>query len=306
METHIFKDRYPSSTTDPPLAVRRMIEQNETFPHEHVFYEIVYIESGTGEHITVDGVRSLQAGDVIVIRPRMWHQYVNPQALRLVNCLFDRSLLNRCGEFLSRSPSIFAMFLRRIPQLRLKAPTILHAGTSERAHLEKCLNRMLEELTAHSPGWEAAGVAWFTNFIVGVSRLGALPDVCEPILSSRARDAVNDVSAYLETHYTEMPTLEALAARVHLSPEYLCRAFTQRMGVSIVTHLHQIRIEEACRLLRHTDCPITDVAGQVGYNELAYFSRRFRKELGQSPRQYRAAKGGVVMGVEHGRLGSRA
>jgi len=58
-----------------------------------------------------------------------------------------------------------------------------------------------------------------------------------------------------------------------------------------------VRMEEACRLLRQTGRSITDVAGQVGYNEIAYFSRRFRSEVGLSPRQYRATK---TTGIEPG------
>jgi AraC-like DNA-binding protein len=57
-----------------------------------------------------------------------------------------------------------------------------------------------------------------------------------------------------------------------------------------VQFVHHIRAEEACRLLRFTNEPVTAIAGKVGYDEIAYFSRCFRAQIGRSPRQYRQAR----------------
>ncbi len=280
-----------------PLVVRRMTNQTQTHLHEHVYHEIVYIESGTGEHLTVDGRRRLQAGDLIVMRPRMWHQYLNPQGLRLVNCVFAGSLLRRGGEAFAQSPAVFSLFQRRIPAPRTAPPVVMRTPPRERPHLAQCLDRMMHEL-AHRPAeWEPAVMAWFMSFLVSIARQGSSGAPAEVTLSDRVRKAVLEVGAHLEGHYPTTPSLADLAAKVHLSPAYLCRAFTRQMGMSIVTYLHHVRMEEACRLLRQTGRSITDVAGQVGYNEIAYFSRRFRSEVGLSPRQYRATK---TTGIEPG------
>lgn len=277
-----------------PLVVRRMTNQNQTALHEHVYHEIAYIESGTGEHLTVGGRSRLQAGDVIVLRPRMWHQYLNPRGLRLVNCLFTGNLLQQGGEAFKQSPAIFSMFQRRIPHPGTVAPMVLHTRPRERPHLELCLTQMINELTHRSAEWETAAMAWFMQFIVGITRQGSPKPIPGTPLSDRVRKAVLEVGTYLETHYTETPSLNELAERVHLSPAYLCRAFTRHMGMSTVSYLHHVRMEEACRLLRQKKGSITDVAGQVGYNEIAYFSRRFRSEVGLSPRQYQVTEATAI------------
>jgi len=81
--------------------------------------------------------------------------------------------------------------------------------------------------------------------------------------------------------------LESLANRVHLSPSYLSRSFSKKMAMGIIQYVHHLRIEEACRLLRFTEKPVARIAGLVGYEEVAYFNRRFKEQLGQSPRDYR-------------------
>jgi AraC-like DNA-binding protein len=59
--------------------------------------------------------------------------------------------------------------------------------------------------------------------------------------------------------------------------------------MGIVEFVHRTRAEEACRLLRMTEDPVGRIASRVGYDEIAYFSRCFRGQIGQSPRAYRRA-----------------
>ncbi|MBI4026160.1 MAG: helix-turn-helix transcriptional regulator [Verrucomicrobia bacterium] len=96
-----------------------------------------------------------------------------------------------------------------------------------------------------------------------------------------------EVANFIEAHYSEAIKLNALAQMVHVSPSYLSRMFSRRMGMGIIDYLHHIRIEEACRILRHADEPISRVAMLVGYAEIAYFARRFRRDVGLCARQYR-------------------
>lgn len=59
------------------------------------------------------------------------------------------------------------------------------------------------------------------------------------------------------------------------------------MGLGLIEYVNTLRIEEACRLLGTRDWSITQIAGEVGYDEIAYFSRCFRKKTGKSASAYR-------------------
>ena len=69
----------------------------------------------------------------------------------------------------------------------------------------------------------------------------------------------------------------------------LNRQFRQSAGISISDALHQIRIEQACRLLRQTGEPAELIAQKVGYSNIKYFFVIFKKLTGSTPRQYREA-----------------
>lgn len=282
---------------DAGVFVTRIKDHSDNPPHDHVFHEIVSVEAGTAEHQTVDGLRKLRPGDLIVIRPQVWHAYVRPRGLSIVNCLVDPALLQKLAPLLSRFDGAFDLLQRRAPRVHETPPVVLHASPAERAALRDRFDAMLAEQRERRNGWQAATTASLLDVLVAVLRMhagasGVPSGDPGPATTGRVEQAVLDAASYLESHYTEQVSLEELARRVHLSAGHLSRHFTRRMGMGVVEYLHRMRAEEACRLLRCTDEPITEIALRVGYREPAYFSRCFRAQIGQSAQQYR--RGGAA------------
>ncbi|MFW5884318.1 MAG: helix-turn-helix domain-containing protein [bacterium] len=80
----------------------------------------------------------------------------------------------------------------------------------------------------------------------------------------------------------------SIAAEVGLSPSRLSHLFKQHTGRSVPAYVEQRRMERAEDLLRMTDRSVSEVARAVGYDDPLYFSRRFRRRAGLSPRVWRA------------------
>lgn len=292
---HTVAWRHLRGAADAGVMVARVTNHPDTGPHDHVFHELALVESGTAVHRAADGLRTLRPGDLIVLRPLVWHAYDDTRSLGLVNCLIDSTLMQRVAPLLMRFDSAFDLLQKRSPQPSDSPPLILHASPAERAVLRAGLNQMLAEQTERRSGWQAAATAGLLDVLIAVLRLhdGAeapAPAADEmPSLSGRAEQAVIETASYLESHFTQPASLASLARRVGLSGGHLSRSFSRQMGMGIVAYLHRLRAEEACRLLRCTDAPISRIAARVGYDELAYFSRCFRSQIGQSPRAYRRA-----------------
>jgi YesN/AraC family two-component response regulator len=98
---------------------------------------------------------------------------------------------------------------------------------------------------------------------------------------------VKHTIAYLQQNYAQRLTRQQMAKAVGVSEDYLGRIFLQELGLSPMEYLNRYRIKEAKVLLRHTCASVTDIANQVGFDDPAYFSRAFRKQVGLSPRAYR-------------------
>ena len=101
------------------------------------------------------------------------------------------------------------------------------------------------------------------------------------------RQNLQEIKDYLDTHYTEKITLDALAEKFYINKFYLTRVFKEQFGQTVTGYLMQLRITQAKRLLRFTDKNIEAVAQECGLNDANYFSRLFKKVEGTTPGEYR-------------------
>jgi AraC family transcriptional activator of pobA len=85
-----------------------------------------------------------------------------------------------------------------------------------------------------------------------------------------------------------LPTVKYLADKLHTSPRYLTDLLKQETGKTALDHIHLFLLGEARNLLLGTDNTIAQTAYQLGFDNPTYFSRLFKKELGLTPREYRA------------------
>ncbi|OUM86980.1 MAG: hypothetical protein BAA01_12850 [Bacillus thermozeamaize] len=109
------------------------------------------------------------------------------------------------------------------------------------------------------------------------------------------RNKINllDVRQFIERHYTEPLTLESIARCFFVSKEYLSRAFKQETGWNVSDYILRLRMERAKELLIRDRLPIKAVARFVGYEDVAYFYRLFKKHFGVTPGEIRKANGQV-------------
>lgn len=99
---------------------------------------------------------------------------------------------------------------------------------------------------------------------------------------------VTEAIKYIQANYRESITAEKLAARYECSTSYLSRLFRNQIGLGPIEYLIHERVHRAKQLLLKSDARIQDVASKVGYADVYYFSRLFKKHTGCSPMQFRA------------------
>jgi len=100
-------------------------------------------------------------------------------------------------------------------------------------------------------------------------------------------EVVNRIIGYIQHNLEESMTLESLGQKFGYNGQYLARKFKEKTGRSPIEFLIGLRIERACHLLRHTDAAIGEIARRVGYEDLFYFNRIFKKNTGLSPSHYK-------------------
>ncbi|AUX43534.1 transcriptional regulator [Sorangium cellulosum] len=100
-------------------------------------------------------------------------------------------------------------------------------------------------------------------------------------------DGLGRALVYLGEHYVEPIALAQLARHARVSASHLSYLFKSSLGMSFKPFLGRLRVERAKQLLESSRQRITDVAIAVGFADLSYFEKLFRRLVGVSPRVYR-------------------
>lgn len=105
--------------------------------------------------------------------------------------------------------------------------------------------------------------------------------------ASRRNPFVDKTIDYIQTHYNDPSlTIEVLSNELHLNYAYLCSVFKRSMDMTINRYIKQYRLEKAKELMNTTQLGISEIAAAVGFQNMNYFSKCFKKSYGISPSDY--------------------
>jgi transcriptional regulator GlxA family with amidase domain len=100
---------------------------------------------------------------------------------------------------------------------------------------------------------------------------------------------MTQVLRHMAANSAQPHTLARLARMAKLSPYHFLRTFKATTGVTPHQWLLRTRLRDAATRLAVTKQPVTEIALDVGFEDLSNFTRSFHAEFGASPRQYRLA-----------------
>ena len=106
-----------------------------------------------------------------------------------------------------------------------------------------------------------------------------------------AQDRFSGLIVYLSQHLDRKLGRDDIAAFAHLQPNHLDRVFRRAYGVSPMQMLRDLRLQRARHLLESSDQTVAAVAALCGFEEAGYFTRVFRRIVGQTPGEYRRSIG---------------
>lgn len=95
---------------------------------------------------------------------------------------------------------------------------------------------------------------------------------------------------YLDTHPLALVSLSDLAGLYGLSDSTFSKRFSRKMGISLKRFLLERQIRYACELLLYSPKRVGEIAEILGYRDITYFYRFFRKQTGMTPQEFRKNK----------------
>jgi two-component system response regulator YesN len=107
----------------------------------------------------------------------------------------------------------------------------------------------------------------------------------------RYQSVIVKAREYIDQHFASVDlSLYSTASHVGISPNHLSTVFAQETGENFIEYLTRVRLERAKQLLKDTAMKSADIAYETGFSDPHYFSYIFKKNTGQSPREFRLSQ----------------
>jgi AraC family transcriptional regulator, L-rhamnose operon transcriptional activator RhaR len=254
--------------------------------HSHSFVEIAFVTAGEGTHLSLAGPQPLATGDVVLLRPGVWHGYDDCRRLALYNCCFSGELLR--GELAWTREDPLLGYLLWTGPYSASGRGMLTTRLRPEA-LAECMTHLTAlDALRHQPVTEHRGdiVGRLALIFSALGRAVLQTHGMQP--GGPAHPAVGQAMRMLEANLAYRWTLTELAEHLHLAPGYLVRLFKGATGLPPMAYLARLRAENAATLLLHTDEPVTCIGRSVGWPDQNYFARRFKAHYGLAATTYRA------------------
>jgi AraC-like DNA-binding protein len=277
-------ERYTAEKLLVPATQTTILRQQlgRTSVHWHDYYELVYVRSGTAEHV-VNGVPyRLVPGSAFMLTPADFHEIIpdSTDGLTCYNVVIDPSALDE-------------LQLQELLPVQTDGSVWMVPAHPE---AEADFGRLWSEAQQQQPGTAALRQALLRCILIEFARRCDHPRGARGDRPYRADSGIPQAIAYIDHHFREPLTLADVAAQAHLSPNYFSERFREVTGTSFQAYLQQRRLRFARSLLAATDLGVTEACHAAGFNSVSHFGRAYRRRYGQAPSAYRA--GQVAANVE--------
>ena len=285
-------------TPELPVFVNRVSESFILGQHKHEFIEINYVSEGSGYQYIEGKTIAVHPGDVFYLPLGASHVFrpstpmTGRSELIVYNCLFSPSFAAGLSEGYPLGEDIHQLLKSLHPDR-----TWLHVRDRQGV-MYRAFHTMYEEFLRREDNFIALIQAEIVRILVFMSRMqqnaqhaalgGAEGRMEKKHISKRYTD--DRIDACVERIRRQLDHklyLTELSNEVGLSERQFRRRFAERIGMSYTEFVHKCRIEASCELLLSTANKVAAIAQQVGYQDIKFFNRLFKKKTGVTPRQFR-------------------
>jgi AraC family transcriptional regulator, transcriptional activator of pobA len=262
-----------------PLEKMPPLPENIVRPHKHRFYEMFYVKNGQLMQNVDYKAYTIDKNQLFFISQgqlHIWHERVQPiKGFRLMftEDFFQVNQLNNTFLYeLIYLDNVYAQPFLQLPETT-QLDTLFDLLLTEYER-DDCKNQLLQAIL----------------FLI----LNEVQRLYQPQKSKYIEKheilILKKFLGLVEQHYRHNWAVADYAQQVHLSLKTLNRITQNAVNQSISTIVANRKILEAKRLLTHSDLTLAQIADQLGFEDLSYFIRIFRKATAQTPHQFRQNK----------------
>ena len=260
-------------------------------PHRHEYFQIQVTLEGHTRHRIGATSRPLEPGMLMFVLPYRVHRVPHPPGSRFFVINFSQRFLRPELDVdpldledvaVDRAPELAPFRFQEFLDFRLDGPDFDIAVDLCRRMLAENANRRFCSLEIIR-----GELLQLLGLVCRRHEPALLPLAAVQAQNVSRRDSLARVVRYVRENLAARISLADAAAAAHLSPNYLAHLLKKETGKTLTDLVTERRMEKAQELLAHTNLRINEIAAQVGFDDEAYFTRRFKLLYEVSPRAYR-------------------
>lgn len=249
------------------VKVQDLITNSNSF-RVNPFTELLLIQGGRGEIQFDNQLMSVREGDLMVCSPGIKH--------------VERSSTDYPLKGIS-------MLIGNLQLYEMPPDLLIDATRNPILHLQKnydIMSRYFSDVLLENKD-PKLGSSDLISFLLQSIIIHIIRIVNQPKETANISTISQNVRDYIKENYAQDLSLNALASFVFVSPYHLAHIFKEEIGMSPIQYMIKCRIDEAKRMLSHTDLSVREIAQLVGYPNANYFNILFKKMTGESPGKFR-------------------
>lgn len=254
------------------------------FNHEHEFFEMIYVLTGSCTQIFEDQEILLKTGDLCIMAPKVAHSIKVFDDSIILNILIRRSTFMDIFINTVRDKTQISMFFLNNIYEKNKIPYLLFQTGNDKIIRNYILDMYREQelLDEYSDRIICSILTIFFTQLIRHHK-----DHMEIALVHKEKTNYNtDVFNYIINNYTEL-TLEDVAEHFHFSVPYCSKLIKKIAGLTFSELQENIRLQQSENYLLYTQMSVADISEKIGFKNPETFIRMFKRRHQMTPSKYR-------------------
>jgi AraC-like DNA-binding protein len=255
---------------------------NTTKPHIHSYYQIIWFQSGVGDHVVDFNTYAVRDDSIFFVAKNQVH-YFDP------NTDYEGYMLHFNESFLIHNDSEVEFFLKSNFFNNPYQSPVCYIDQTIHQKLETYLTQLQAELADPSPlGKEELLRSYLKAFLIQLQRFKNNQELPAFVTDEKRVQLLRYINL-VDEHYKKGLSISEYAHLMHLSSRTLSE-ITGQLVNKTPSQIIQERITlEAQRLLLHSELNINQIGFRLGFDDPSYFVKYFKKNAGVSPSEFRRA-----------------
>ncbi|PZR24682.1 MAG: AraC family transcriptional regulator [Citrobacter freundii] len=267
---------------EPFSVAHQILEEGQERPHQHSFFELVYVVNGRGQQCINKSQFTYHDGHMFLITPEDCHSFEVESTTTFFYLRFNNIYLKEAG--LTRDNIQRLEFILQNANHR---PGCILKNQVDKQLVRPMVDAIIREYMNRDIYNQDLIRQLVNTLIIVVARNIAKYQQLD--VSEQTEDKAMDILHYIQANIYEPEKLraESISREFNISTAYLSRYFKQHTGETMQQYITGYKTKLIQHRLQYSDKRISEIADEFNFTDESHFNKFFRNQFGKSPRDFR-------------------